>query len=102
MMSGSVISWWYFLAAVAAFNIAALFLSAIALKRRSQAWSPDEYSTRRKLLLLSAVYVFGCAFRSAFLVYDIPRLCIVDSWLSSVMVGRAVATVAELCFVAQW
>ena len=102
MMSVNVISWWYFLCAVAALNITVLFLSGVALKRRSQAWSPDEYSTRRKLLLLSAVYVFGCAFRSAFLVYDIPRLCIVDSWLSSVMVGRAVATVAELCFVAQW
>jgi hypothetical protein len=102
MMSDSVISWWYFLGAVAAFNIAVLFLSAIALKRRSDAWSPKEYSTRRALLLLSAVYVFGCAFRSAFPVYDIPRIGVVDSWLSSVMVGRTVATAAELCFVAQW
>src|SRR5262249_15669192 len=25
-----------------------------------------------------------------------------DSWMSSVMVGRSVATVAELCFMAQW
>jgi hypothetical protein len=102
MMSGSVISWWYFLGAVAVFNITALFLSAVALKRRSDAWSPKEYSTRRALLLLSAVYVFGCAFRSAFPVYDIPRIGVVDSWLSSVMVGRTVATAAELCFVAQW
>jgi hypothetical protein len=102
MMSGSVISWWYFLGAVAVFNITVLFLSAIALKRRSDAWSPKEYSTRRALLLLSAVYVFGCAFRSAFPVYDIPRIGVVDSWLSSVMVGRTVATAAELCFVAQW
>jgi hypothetical protein len=102
MMSGSVISWWYFLGAMAAFNIAVLCLSAIALKRRSDAWSPKEYSTRRALLILSAVYVFGCAFRCFFPVYDIPRICMVDSWLSSVMVGRAVATAAELCFVAQW
>jgi hypothetical protein len=102
MMSVSVISWWYFLLAVAAFNIPVLLLSAIALKHRSHVWSPEEYSTRRVQLLLSAVYVFGCAFRSAFPVYDVPRICVVDSWLSSVMVGRAVATVAELCFVAQW
>jgi hypothetical protein len=101
-MSVSVISWWYFLCAVAVFNIAALFLSAIILNRRSHAWSPRGYSTRRVQLLLSAVYVFGCAFRSAFPVFDVPRICIVDSWLSSVMLGRAVATVAELCFVAQW
>jgi hypothetical protein len=102
MMSVSVISWWYFLCAVAALNISVLFLSAIALKRRAQVWSPEGYSTRRVLLLLSAVYVIGCAFRSVFPVYDVPRICLVDSWLSSVMVGRTVATVAELCFVAQW
>jgi len=29
-------------------------------------------------------------------------LALFDSWLASVVVGRSVATVAELCFVAQW
>jgi hypothetical protein len=46
--------------------------------------------------------VFGCAFRSVLPVYDIPRIGLVDTWLSSVVVGRSVATIAELCFVAQW
>jgi hypothetical protein len=53
-------------------------------------------------LALSALYVLGCAFRSALPVYDIPRLCLFDTWLSSVLVGRSVATVAELSFAAQW
>jgi hypothetical protein len=101
-VSVSVITWWYFLCAVAAINVPLLVVSAIALKRRSRDLSPEAYSTRRWLLLLSAVYVFGCAFRSIYPVYDVPRLCIVDSWLSSVIVGRSVATIAELCFVAQW
>jgi hypothetical protein len=35
-------------------------------------------------------------------VYDVPRLVLVDSFWSSVIVGRSVATVAELCFAAQW
>jgi hypothetical protein len=35
-------------------------------------------------------------------VFDIPRIVLVDSWLSSVVVGRSVATVAELCFAGQW
>jgi hypothetical protein len=52
--------------------------------------------------LLSAVYVAGCAFRSFLPVIDIPRIVLVDSRLSSVLVGRSVATVAELCFAAQW
>jgi hypothetical protein len=51
---------------------------------------------------LSAGYVLGCAYRSAFPVYDVQRLCLFDSWMSSVIVGRSVATVAELCFVTQW
>ncbi len=53
-------------------------------------------------LLLSAGYVLGCAYRSAFPVFDVQRLCLVDSWLSSVSIGRSVATTAELCFAAQW
>src|SRR5262249_36993691 len=33
---------------------------------------------------------------------DVQRICLFDHWLSSVMVGRSVATVAEVCFAAQW
>jgi hypothetical protein len=46
--------------------------------------------------------VLGCAYRSVFPVFDVQRLCLFDSWLSSVIVGRSVATFAELCFAAQW
>jgi hypothetical protein len=46
------------------------------------------------MLLLCAAYVFGCA--------DVQRICLFDTWLSSVLVGRSVATIAEVCFVAQW
>jgi hypothetical protein len=53
-------------------------------------------------LVFCAAYVFGCAFRSVFLVFDIPRLVLTDSWVSSVAVGRSVASVAELCFAVQW
>ncbi|HYL18110.1 MAG TPA: hypothetical protein VEV20_05495 [Burkholderiales bacterium] len=33
---------------------------------------------------------------------DIPRLCLHDTWISRIFVGRSIATAAELCFVAQW
>jgi hypothetical protein len=46
--------------------------------------------------------VAGCAFRSVFPVFDVPRLCLFDTWISSVLVGRSVATIAEICFVTQW
>jgi len=56
----------------------------------------------RLMLLLCAGYVFGCAFRSVLPRADVQRICLFDTWLSSVLVGRSVATVAELCFAAQW
>ena len=54
------------------------------------------------MLLLCAAYVFGCAFRSVLPRADVQRICLFDTWLSSVFVGRSVATVAEVCFAAQW
>jgi hypothetical protein len=57
---------------------------------------------RRLQLILSAGYVAGCAYRSVWPVFDVQRLCLFDHWTSSVLVGRSVATVAELCFAVQW
>ena len=54
------------------------------------------------MLLLCAAYVFGCAFRSFLPRADVQRICLFDTWLSSVFVGRSVATVAEIAFAAQW
>jgi hypothetical protein len=54
------------------------------------------------MLLLCAAYVFGCAFRSFLPRADVQRICLFDTWLSSVVIGRSVATVAELCFAVQW
>ncbi|MEI6302751.1 MAG: hypothetical protein WCR74_15010 [Betaproteobacteria bacterium] len=84
------------------FNILTWALSATALGRRRASLSPEFYSARRLQLLLSAGYVFGCAFRSALPVFDVPRIVLFDTWLSSIVVGRSVATFAELCFAAQW
>jgi hypothetical protein len=54
------------------------------------------------MLLLCATYVFGCAFRSLLPRADLQRICLFDTWLSSVLIGRSVATVAEVCFALQW
>jgi hypothetical protein len=101
-MTGAVFWWWFFLCTVAGFNILAWTLSAAALERRQAALSPQEYDLRRVQLLLSAGYVLGCAYRSALPVFDVQRFVLFDTWFSSVIVGRSVATFAELCFAAQW
>jgi hypothetical protein len=98
----TVNTWWLMLCAVGTLNVAAWAVSAHLLRRRQTLLPPEVYRTRRLLMLLSAVYVFGCAYRCFFLVYDVPRICLIDTAFSSVLVGRSVATLAELCFVAQW
>jgi hypothetical protein len=91
--------WWSLLTAVSGANIAIWFL----LYRQLQpAGSAGGASGIELMLLLCAAYVFGCAFRSFLPRADVQRICLFDTWLSSVAVGRSVATVAEVCFVAQW
>jgi hypothetical protein len=102
MMTAGVMVWWVVLGILGACNIIAWSLSARALQRRRGTFAAGDYALRRNLLWLSALYVAGCAYRSAFPVFDVPRIVLVNSFLSSVAMGRTVATIAELAFVAQW
>src|SRR5271166_6355934 len=101
-MSSGVLVWWTALCAVSVFNLWGWRLSATALARRKSVVEPNVYALQRWQLLLSAAYVFGCGFRAVLPRADVQRISLLDSWVSSVMVGRSVATIAELCFVAQW
>jgi hypothetical protein len=94
--------WWTLLRAVAAVNVLAWGAAAWWLWRSRERWPPDVWLNRRWQLLLAAGYVIGCGWRCWLPVYDVQRLVMVDSFWSSVIIGRAVATVAELCFAAQW
>src|SRR5688572_25012596 len=99
--SNPVARWWGVLTTVSALNIAAwivLYRDLLAARPAAPASAPGI----ELMLLLCAVYVFGCAFRSFLPRADVQRICLFDTWLSSVMVGRSVATVAELAFAAQW
>jgi hypothetical protein len=101
-MPEALLTWWLALCVASVFNVGAWTLSARMLHRRMPDFPPAVYATRRLLLMLSAVYVLGCAFRSFLPMIDVPRMCLHDTWVSRIVVGRSVATVAELCFVAQW
>ncbi len=93
--------WWGFLTAVSAINISVWFLLYREL-REPPAGHAGGASGIGLMLLLCAAYVFGCAFRSFLPRADVQRICLFDHWLSSVVVGRSVATIAEICFAAQW
>jgi len=100
--SNAVSYWHALLRTIAVLNLALWSLSAVAVTRGQAVIHAKPDTASQMQLLLSAVYVLGCAFRSMLPVYDIPRVVLVDSRLSSVIVGRSIATIAELCFAAQW
>src|SRR4051812_24513562 len=90
--------WWSSLTLVSSVNIAVWFV----LYRQLHGQPIGTASGASDMLLLSAAYVFGCAFRSFLPRADVQRICLFDTWLSSVAIGRTVATVAEVCFAVQW
>jgi hypothetical protein len=109
--------WWSLLTLVSGVNIAVWFLLYRQLHEQPtgglgstsgvelmllRTGSFGSRSDIQLMLLLCAAYVFGCAFRSFLPRADVQRICLFDTWLSSVVVGRSVATVAEICFAAQW
>jgi hypothetical protein len=108
--------WWGLLTLVSAANIAVWFVLYRQLHQPAgdlgdtsgvaftllQSGGLGGRSSIEPMLLLCAAYVFGCAFRSFLPRADVQRICLFDTWLSSVAVGRSVATVAEICFAAQW
>src|SRR5437879_1824565 len=98
--SNPVTWWWALLTLVSGVNIAVWF----ALNHQLQQPPASGLGTQGigVMLLLCAAYVFGCAFRSFLPRADVQRICLFDTWLSSVVVGRSVATVAEIAFAAQW
>ena len=99
--SNPVAIWWSFLIVVSAANVALWLLLHARFRKSDANWWTGAFAIE-PLVLLSAAYVFGCAFRSVLPRADVQRICLFDTWLSSVFVGRSVATVAELCFAIQW
>jgi hypothetical protein len=93
--------WWGLLSLVSGINIAVWFVLYRQLHEQPTS-GVSGTSGIELMLLLCATYVFGCAFRSFLPRADVQRICLFDTWLSSVVVGRSVATVAEICFAAQW
>jgi hypothetical protein len=97
--SNPLARWWGLLTLVSGANIAIWF---VLYRQLHEQPAGGLGSTSGIELLLCAAYVFGCAFRSFLPRADVQRICLFDTWLSSVVVGRSVATVAEICFAAQW
>jgi hypothetical protein len=88
------IRWWSSLYLISIVNVLLWIVIATRMGGRD-----DVYVLRQ--LGLSGIYVVVCAFRSFLPRVDLERRCLWNTPLSSIALGRSVATVAELCFAAQ-
>jgi hypothetical protein len=86
---------------VSVLNICAWLLVATLFVRVRSGGDVHVHAGRKSQLWLSALFVLGCAFRAILPRAEAQRICLYDSWMSSAFIGRWVATVAELCLVAQ-
>jgi hypothetical protein len=101
--SGSnLLAWWWAVLTLASTGNIALWFLLYRQFHLQPAGSLGSASGIELMLFLCGAYVFGCAFRSLLPRADVQRICLFDTWLSSVLIGRSVATVAEVCFAAQW
>ena len=101
MSNNSTFLWWAALCAVRRHQHPGLERRR-ARAPAGQTLPADARLALRLQVLLSPAMCSAAPTGSAFPVYDVGRMVIVDSVWSSVAVGQSVATVAELCFAAQW
>jgi hypothetical protein len=105
-ISTGVAVWWMALCLVGVLNLCVWLAVATGSNRRLVGLGSSGVTAERRWpLLLSGIFVLGCAFRSVFPFAEGQRFClyvsVYGSWISSAVIARAVATVAELCFVAE-
>ncbi|MBI1422002.1 MAG: hypothetical protein GC149_00965 [Gammaproteobacteria bacterium] len=93
--------WWLLISLVGVINIGVWLYAATNFSKRKHLIHPAFYPWRRWVFFLSGIYVFVCAFRSFLPRIDLERVCLVATPLSSMFVGRSLATVAELAFIVQ-
>jgi len=92
-----VVLWWIVLSTISLVNFYIWAVSYKIFKKNSRNHE-ELYESRKWYSILALIYVIVCAFRSFFPRADVQRIVLVDSWLSSVIIGRSLATIAEMCF----
>src|SRR6185436_19977051 len=89
-----ILWWWSFLFVVSAGNLVLWVVIAREVRGVSNGYVAQQ-------VLLSGIFATACAFRSILPRVDLERQCLWNSPLSSIFVGRSVATIAELAFAGQ-
>ena len=93
MQEHKTILWWRLLSSIAVINLLVWALTVVPLSNNVPYLSWH--------IILSGIYTAVCAFRSFVPRIDLERYCLIDSMVSSMVVGRSAATVAEISFAVQ-
>lgn len=86
--------WWFILSS---FSIFYLYQAFLMLNKKNN----DSKKSPKQLQYCASIYIFACAVRSIWPRIDVERICFFDSWISYPIVGRSLATIAEVCFAHQ-
>ena len=78
--------WWLSLTIISLINIYVILLQY-------------KNSNNKKLFILAFIYVIVNAYRAIWPRIDIERICFFDTKLSTPLIGRFFATIAELCYI---
>jgi len=99
---GPILVWASVLGVIGVFNLWLWRRVGASVTRDEGEMTPSERRYRHRQLLFAATFTIGCAFRSIWPRADVQRIVLHDTFLSSVALGRTVATFAEVAFMAQW
>ena len=94
--------WWGGLCCITVFNLFLLSMAYRMLQQQLPSMGEALANWRTWQFRLASIYTIGCGFRAVLPRGDLRRIVLFDSWISSIAIGRTVATIAELSFVAQW
>jgi len=93
-----VYNWWKFMSVASVVNIA-LYAKVLLSKDHGSGKSTRSYNTSMKWLALP--YVLQCAWRSFWPEVYNDRFVLWDCWMSSVFIGRGLATIGEITWIFQ-
>ena len=85
--------WWAILVPIQIFNVQTAF--------KVHYNTPITRKNKTRSTLLCLVYTLVCAYRAVLPRQDVSKICLFDTYLSSVFLGRTMAPIAEICFIKQ-
>ena len=87
-------SWWFLQALTQFFNL--IVLSKIIASKNEK---PSNYAHKQKWLCF--VYTCACFIRAVWPRKNLDRQCFFNTFINTMVVGRTLATIGELCFISQ-